>query len=137
MELKHHRIVAGLLALCALLGVAIIVEDIMLGPPKRFLWADRDIHAPISHAYALIAFIVIDIILAGLLIFKGHALIRPVLAWSALQVLAMLLDPFTAPYYKVDPQQFAQYLFGIVWFDLLLVGRIATAVACWRAGKAG
>jgi len=130
-----RRAVGALLAVCAVLGAAILVDDVATGPPKRFLWADRDIGGPVSHAYALIAFIVIDLVLAGLVV-AGKVGTRVALVWSVLVACAMALDPLTAPYYKTDPQTFANYLFTIPWFDALLGARALTAAASWRAMRA-
>ncbi len=108
------------------------MDDITTGPPKRFLWADREISAPISHAYALIGFIIIDLILAALVATERIG-VKAAVVWSVLMAVAMALDPLTASYYKTEPQTFANYLFGITWFDFLLVFRVVTAAASWRA----
>lgn len=123
-----------LLAISALLGIVILVEDYLLGfDGGRYLWYYNDVG---FHAYALIGFLVIDFIIAGLILAKGRMGVRLALLWSILQVLAMLLDPFTGPQFGIEALDFANYLFGIWAFDLLLIVRIITIPIAWRTSKA-
>jgi len=134
--MRRETLLATFLLISILLGIEILVEDALIGPPARLLWAEANRFAPVPHVYALIAFIIVDAILA-VFILRSNGL-WAVRIWSILQVLAMVLDSFTAPFYDgLTPGAFAAYLFGIWAFDLLLVVRIATAVAAFRSRLGG
>jgi hypothetical protein len=134
--LRRETLLGILLLISFLLGVEILIEDLLVGPPARLLWAEAGRFAPIPHVYALIAFVIVDAILA-VFIFRGRGL-RAVRIWSVLQILAMVLDSFTAPFYDgLTPQAFSTYLFGIWAFDVLLAVRVITAVAAFRSRPRG
>jgi hypothetical protein len=96
-----------LLVVSALLGTTIILTD-------RNLWQYQP-----SHAYGLIAFIIIDLGAAGLVLAKGSRRTIVVAgAWGGLQALIMMSDIITGPTsINLPPDQFAIYLFGLGYYD--------------------
>jgi hypothetical protein len=129
------KLVVVLLVLAAVLGVIILVEDAMLGVEgNRYLWALND---KTGRVQTVIGFIVIDLVLVGLVLTKGVLGVKLAFAWGIIQTLAMLLDPLTGPQFGIEPLEFARYLFGIWAFDLLLVVRIITIPAAFRAMRMG
>jgi hypothetical protein len=125
------------LALSALFGIAILVEDAVLGsqaPPTRFLFLLATVWAPVPHVYALMGFIVVDVVLISLVARQGRGGATAAFGWGILQLLGMALDPLTGPaYFPNLPSNeaiasFATYLFGIWAFDARLVVQIPIAV---------
>ncbi len=114
-----------LMLLSSFMGFVILAEDAL--SPTRFIWESSSINAPIPHAYALVAFIIVDLILALTILAEPIGGTLAASLWSILQVLAMAFDPLTAPSYNLTVIEFASYLFGIWSFDVLLVLRIVTA----------
>lgn len=123
-----------LLVTSALLGVVILVEDYLLGVEgDRFLWYYNDVG---FHAYGLIGFLIVDLILVGTILARGRIGVQLALLWSILQTPVMLLDPFTGSQFGIEPAEFARYLFSIWGFDLLLITRIITIPIAFRTSKA-
>ena len=123
---KYQRLVFVFLLLSGLLGVYILVEDAVVGPPTRLLWADNWVWAPIPHATGLVVMVVIDFILAGMVALRPSSSVKPALAWGVLQFLVMALNPFTGSFYVeaimraaeqspelIVPAEFRQFLLGM------------------------
>lgn len=123
---KFIKVVFTFLILSAIFGIYILVEDAVIGPPNRVLWADNWIWAPIPHASGLVAMVVIDMVLAGLLVYKPSPFIKLVLLWGIIQVIIMALDPFTGSFYidalvkaadedpeKIVPEDFRNFLVNL------------------------
>ena len=96
-----------LLVLSALLGLAIAGTD-------SNLWT----YEP-THAYGLIAFVIVDLVAIGLLMMRGGKNIyRLVALWGILQALVMLSDIATGPSsFGMTQQNFAIYLLGLGFYD--------------------
>lgn len=127
------------MVISALLGIEILVEDAVLGPDNgRYLWDYADVAAPVSHAYALSGFVLVDFIVAAVILARHKLGVQVALVWSILQALAMLLNPLTGPQFSSDlpPVDFALYLYGIPGFDALLLVRILTVPIAWMSLKA-
>ena len=125
-----------LLIVSAILGLAVLGTD-------ANIWRD----AP-THAYGLVAFVVIDLVLLGWTFMKPNKMsLRLVAAFGAIQVLAMLADITQAPAsYHFTTTQFATYLFGLGYYDsyhiaflfpaLFVVNVLLTAIAFLESKKA-
>jgi len=107
----NHRTTLAIVAVAsAVVGIEILLTD-------TDLW-----EAAPSHAYGLIGFIVIDIIILGLLLGKRNTAFRISMIWGVLQFALMLGDIITAQPSGFDTYgEFMDYLFSLWNFDLLLV----------------
>jgi len=65
-----------------------------------------------GHAYALIAFTVIQLLLLSDLL-RSRRAVRASLYWSTVYLLLLLLNPLTGPAIGISPAEFALYLFGL------------------------
>jgi hypothetical protein len=91
----------GVLALSAVLRILILSFD-------GLLWYDNPVN---GHAYALVVFTVVDLVLMGVVVAgRGY---RTVFIWAILQTLALALNPLTAFTLNITPADFASYLFGL------------------------
>jgi Rieske Fe-S protein len=88
----------------------------------------------LSHAYGLIAIVIIDIVLGLMNLASARGAYLPGLAAAVLAVILQLGDIATAPQYNMTPQYFAAYLFGLPAFDILLVLQFAV-LAVGIAGR--
>jgi len=105
---KKGLVTSALLGISALLGLAILGTD-------HNLWNFEP-----SHAYALIAFVVIDVVGIILVMWKGtRNMLRLAGAWGAIFAIIMVSDIFSgaASLFGLDSYQFAQYLFGLAYPD--------------------
>lgn len=82
----------------------------------------------ISHAYGLVLICVLDVLLAGLNFLSVRRIYLASVVWAFLTILLQLGDILTAPQYKMTPEYFASYLFGLWAFDALLVAQGVIAV---------
>ena len=131
--------IAALLGIVALLGVVLLVLDASL---KEY--------AP-THEAALIAFIIVDLVLAGTVYTKPTKMVYGlVAAWSILRIVIQIGDIMLAPSLGFGYADFANYLFnplnmnvggdnppgvpGAV-LDRIVVLQIVTAYLAWRARK--
>ena len=95
-----------LLLISALLGIVILATD-------KNIWKD----APL-HAYGLVAFVVVDLVLLGLVMMRPtKQTLRIVLGWGLLQIVIMLANIFNGPSTYGSPSDFATYLFGLGYYD--------------------
>lgn len=98
---KISKAVGGLLVFTGLLGLLILAED-------QVLWASAA-----SHAYTLIAFVILDLVMAALVLLKSSKMVFTlVAAWSGLRVALQIGDVFLAPTFQLTYAQFADYLFN-------------------------
>ena len=143
--------IAALLAITALLGVVLLAVD----PTLRE-------YAPINEA-ALVVFIIIDFILAGIVYIKPRRVVFGLVAgWSILRIIMQIGDIATLPFLQgrnllQGPEpvfgyaDFANYLFnplnmnrfgsnppGVpgVFLDLMILLQIVTAYLAWKVRKA-
>jgi len=110
---KLQTVMGLLLFISASVGIFLLATD-------RSLWL-----LAVSHAVGLIIIVVIDLIL-GMLSFaswKGAYVLGMVSAF--LGFVLQIGDIFTAPQYGLTIQYFADYLFGLWAFDLLLALQLA------------
>lgn len=98
---KASRMVAGLLAIIALLGVLILMFD-------RILWET----AP-AHAYALIVFVIIDFAASALVFAKPSGMTFTLVGvWNAVRIIIQIGDILLGPSLGLTYSQFASYLFN-------------------------
>lgn len=94
-----------------------------------------------SHAYALIAFVVIFVGLAGLLLMRHRLSVPVLLAWSVVQFLLLLGNIALGLGSGFTPQEAAEYLFGlagfVAFFILVVLLVPASVVAYLGERKAG
>jgi len=135
---KKGKLTAVLLLATAILGVAILATD-------QNVWQYQP-----SHAYALAAFIVIDLLLAGMVLMRGtRSSLRIAGLWGLLQALIMVGDIFwPSPFgsFAVSQTDFAMYLFGLGLYDnkhiaylfptLFVLEILVLVVAFWEMRKA-
>jgi hypothetical protein len=136
---KKGKFAVLLLLVSAILGVAILGTD-------KNLWQYQPLHA-----YGLIAFVVIDVVLAGMVLMRGtRSSLRISGLWGLLQALIMVGDIFTpSPFgssFPVSQPDFANYLFGLGLYDnnhiaylfptLFAVQILLLVVSLWEARKA-
>jgi len=87
----------GVLALSAVLRILILSFD-------GLLWYDNPVN---GHAYALVVFTVVDLVLMGVVVAgRGY---RTVFIWAILQTLALALNPLTAFTLNITPADFASH----------------------------
>lgn len=103
MQASTARKVAGaLIALTGFLGIVILSTD-------RILWESLSGR----HAYALIAFVIMDFVVATYIIAKADKRTFAVAAgWSAFRVVAQLANIYSAIEIGLTYVQFANYLFN-------------------------
>ena len=104
----------------AFLGLWILTTD-------SFLWAAQP-----THAYGLIAFVVLDIMFAALIVTRRRLALPGALVFASIQFLAMASDPLTGPQIGMTVEASAQYLFSNWAFDALLISQIAVVLMSWR-----
>jgi len=135
---KKGKLTAVLLLATAILGVAILATD-------QNVWQYQP-----SHAYALAAFVVIDLLLAGMVLMRGtRSSLRIAGLWGLLQALIMVGDIFwPSPFgsFAVSQTDFAMYLFGLGLYDnkhiaylfptLFVLEILVLVVAFWEMRKA-
>jgi len=136
---KKGKVTAVPLLVSALLGIAILGTDQNLSQYQP------------THVYGLAAFVVIDLVLAGLVLMKGTKLtLRIAGLWGLVQALVMLSDITTTnPFgnsFPISQTDFARYLFGLAFYDtkhiaylfplLFAVNLLVLIVAMMEARKA-
>ncbi|MGI0080836.1 MAG: hypothetical protein ACRECH_14585, partial [Nitrososphaerales archaeon] len=89
----------------------------------------------VSHAYGLIAICVVDVSLGVANFLSVRKVLIPSMLWAALTIILQLGDILTAPQYKMTPQYFASYLFGLWAFDALIAAQIVTIVLVFSARR--
>lgn len=92
-----------ILVISIVVGLLILIFD-------GLLWFDNPKN---GHAYALIAFTIIQLALLYGLFRSPHRATKAINYWSAIYLVLLLLNPLTGPFIGVSPAQFASYLFGI------------------------
>ncbi len=102
-----------LLFLSAGVGVFLLATD-------RSLWL-----LAVSHAVGLIIIVAIDVILGVLSLVSWKGAYIPSMAAAVLGFVLQVGDIFTAPQYGLTIPYFADYLFGLWAFDLLLALQVA------------
>ncbi len=100
---KTFTLIRVLLALSILVSFVILAFD-------GLLWFDNP---KTHHATALIAFIIIQVSIGGLLFFKPRTGYRLAFYWAMLYLILLLLNPLTGPSIGIPVEAFALYLFGI------------------------
>jgi arsenite oxidase small subunit len=103
----------------SLIGIALICSvafGLYLLATDKSLWL-----LAVSHAYGLLAICAIDAILAVANLLSVRKIFLPTLGWAVLTILLQIGDIVTAPQYKMTPQYFAHYLFGLWAYDGVLV----------------
>jgi hypothetical protein len=137
-------------ALTVALVISIVVGLIILSF-DGLLWFDNPKN---GHAYALIGFTFIQLLLLTGLFFRPRRTIRAAFYWSMIYLLLLLLNPLSGPAIGVSPTEFALYLFGLspigsfdnvscpflcppfaVTYDLLIVCQIAITIFARREMK--
>jgi uncharacterized membrane protein len=137
-------------ALTVALVISIVVGLIILSF-DGLLWFDNPKN---GHAYALIAFTFIQLLLLTGLFLRPRWTVRAAFYWSMIYLLLLLLNPLSGPAIGVSPAEFALYLFGLspigsfdnvscpflcppfaVTYDLLIVCQIAIIIFARREMK--
>lgn len=99
---KASKLAGGLLATTGLLGIIILAADQIL---RESLGG--------QHWYGLIAFVVIDFVVAAYLVVKPSGTILMFGAvWSIFRIIIQLADVATAPMSQMTYEDFANYLFN-------------------------
>ena len=114
---------SGLQRLQTLVGLLLFLSagvSIFLLATDRSLWL-----LAVSHAVGLILIVGIDVILGIMSFVSWKSAYIPSIAAALLGVVLQLGDIFTAPQYGLTIPYFAQYLFGLWAFDLLLALQLA------------
>ena len=138
------------LALNVTLVISIAVGLIILAF-DGLLWFENPKN---GHAYALIAFTVIQLILLSGRFLRSRWAVRAALYWSTIYLLLLLLNPLTGPAIGISPAEFALYLFDltpigsfdnvscpflcppfVITYDLLIACQIALIVSARREMK--
>ena len=103
MEISKSSRKAGiLLVLIAVLGAAILAMD-------QVLWQSMGG----THAYALIAFVIVDLVIAILLLTRPSKMSLTIAAvWSILRILLQIADVYNGPTMSLSYADFANYLFN-------------------------
>jgi cytochrome b6-f complex iron-sulfur subunit len=117
---------SGLTNLQSIMGLLLLLSaasGFYLLATDNSLWQNA-----LSHAYGLIAIVIVDIVLGLMNLASSRGAYLPGLAAAVLAVVLQLGDIATAPQYKMTPQYFAAYLFGLPAFDLLLALQFAVLV---------
>jgi len=113
-SLQRLQSVTGLLLLLSSgVGAYLLATD-------RSLWL-----LAVSHAVGLMIIVVIDAILGILSFVSWRSAYLPSIAAAVLGIVLQLGDVFTAPQYGLTIAHFAEYLFGLLAFDLLLAFQLA------------
>jgi hypothetical protein len=99
---KASKLAGGLLAITGLLGIIILASDQIL---RESLGG--------QHWYGLIAFVVIDFVVAAYLVVRpsGTSLMFSAV-WSIIRIVIQLADVATAPMSQMSYGDFANYLFN-------------------------
>jgi len=112
--LRRLQMVMGLLLfLSAGVGVFLLATD-------RSLWL-----LAVSHAVGLMIIVAIDVVLGFLTLVSAKSAYSLSIAAALLGFILQLGDIFTAPQYGLTIASFADYLFGLWAFDLLLAFQLA------------
>jgi hypothetical protein len=127
------------------LVISIVVGLIILSF-DGLLWFDNPKN---GHAYALIGFTFIQLLLLTGLFFRPRWTVRAAVYWSMIYLVLLLLNPSSGPAIGVSPAEFALYLLGrspigsfdnvscpflcppfAVTYDLLIMCQIAVNNIC-------
>jgi cytochrome b6-f complex iron-sulfur subunit len=114
---------SGLQRLQALVGLLLFLSagvGVFLLATDRSLWL-----LAVSHAVGLIMIVAIDLFFGFLSLVAWKRAYIPSIAAAALALVLQLGDIFTAPQYGLTVAYFADYLFGLWAFDLLLALQVA------------
>ncbi len=102
---------------------------ISAGTGSYLLATDRSLWLlAVSHAVGLIIIVVIDVFLGMLSLISPKSAYIPSVAAALLGLILQLGDILTAPQYGLTVPYFANYLFGLWAFDLLLAIQVAIMV---------
>lgn len=146
-EMANHAKLAGvLLALCGILGIGLLSLDQVLRGA-----VDPMVGVPL-HYYALIVFVVLDFIFAGLAFAKPMKGLALAGGWSLLRIIIQIADLSQAHAYMFRYTQFADYLFNpmsslstsfgnppgvpAVFIDLILLFELIVVIL-WKKGPSG
>lgn len=125
-----------MLALTGIFGLMILLFDNILRTT-----------APM-HYSALIVFVLIDFVFAGLVVFKPSKMtFTLVVAWAAIRILLQLADVSQAHVYQMRYTEFADYLFSPVssmaagnptgvpgaFIDLIIIIEVIVIWIAWKA----
>jgi len=105
-----------LLFLSACVGTFLLATD-------KSLWL-----LAVSHAVGLMMIIAIDVVLGVLNLVSWRRAYLPSLALALIGIILQLGDIFTAPQYGLAMVYFADYLFGLWAFDILLALQLAILI---------
>jgi hypothetical protein len=128
------RTVGSLLALTAILGIVILAADQVLPSVP-------------AHYSALVAFVIIDFVIAGFVLAKPSKMSFTLAAgWSALRILLQFADVTQGPGLGMTYNEFADYLFdplatntgnpmGVpaLLIDLMIILEAAVISLAWKA----
>jgi Rieske Fe-S protein len=115
--LRRLQTVMGLMLLFSSgVGVFLLATD-------RSLWL-----LAVSHAVGLIIIVAIDLLLGILSVASSKSAYLPSIAAAVLGFVLQLGDIFTAPQYGLTIPYFAQYLFGLWAFDILLALQLGIVI---------
>jgi hypothetical protein len=138
------RLVGILLVLCGILGIGILSMDQVLRGA-----IDPTSGVPL-HYYALIVFVVLDFVFAGVAFAKPTKGLALAAGWSLLRIIIQLADLSQAHTYMFRYTQFADYLFNptsslstsfgnppgvpAIFIDLILLFELII-VMLWKKGS--
>jgi len=139
MQASTSRKVGALIALTGLLGIVLLGFD-------RILWESLSGR----HAYALIAFVIVDLALAAYVIAKpGKIAFTATALWSAFRVVLQFADLYSANEMGLTYVQFANYLFNplivqggnppgvpAALVDLIVLLEVIVVLISWKARSA-
>lgn len=116
--ISKERARSGLTNLQSVIGILLLVSaatGFYLLATDNSLWL-----LALSHAYGLIAIVLVDIVLGLMNLASVRGAYLASLAAAVLALVLQLGDIATAPQYNMTISYFAGYLFGLGAFDLLL-----------------
>ena len=143
--MNASRIAGCLLALCGILGIGILSMDQVLRGAT-----DPMLNGIPVHYYALMLFVVLDFIFAGVAFAKPERGLALAGGWSLLRIILQLADLSQAHAYMFRYTQFADYLFNpasplstslgnppgvpAIFIDLILLFELVIVIL-WKKGS--
>jgi len=117
---------SGLRKLQTITGLMLLFSS---GVGTFLLATDRSLWLlAVSHAVGLIVIVAIDLVLGVFNLASSKSAYVPTIAAAFLGFVLQIGDIFTAPQYGMTIPYFAEYLFGLWAFDLLLALQLAIAL---------
>ena len=121
--ISKERARNGLQRLQSIVGLLLLLSS---GVGTYLLATDRSLWLlAVSHAVGLIIIVAIDVILGLLSFVSWKSAYIPSIAAAVLGIILQVGDVFTAPQYGLTIPYFAEYLFGLLAFDVLLALQLA------------